>query len=233
MSFCDTVHNYSIHSNSYLHAKTHTSKHAGSDPHPIRIGSEALARSGPDHSCTMACFRTGSVGPKPDIVSQHPIGSVLVLHNMIRAVCGRMQPSPKAGNRQQVGCFLPETGPGDSCTVACFQARCVCPKPDQAIQIRSRSVMHNTLRAFFGKNRTKLGAGSQTQHIWSGLVLAAVSMTGRNPNASGSDSACFLGIYSKMHTSVCYCSRMMHSIPQGTPSLFTSSKENYAHNISN
>ena len=174
MSFCDTVHNYSIHSNSYLHAKTHTSKHAGSDPHPIRIGSEALARSGPDHSCTTVCFWTGSVGPKPDIVSQHPIGSVLVLHNMIRAVCGRMQPSPKAGNRQQVGCFLPETGPGDSCTAACFQARCVCPKPDQAIQIGSGSVFHNMIRPD------------------SGCTLAVMATIGRNQNASESDPACLL-----------------------------------------
>ena len=39
------------------------SKHAGSDPHPIRIGSEALARSGPDDSWTPACFWTGSVWP--------------------------------------------------------------------------------------------------------------------------------------------------------------------------
>ena len=42
------------------------SKHAGSDSHPVRIRWEALARSGPDDSCTPACFRTGSVWPKPD-----------------------------------------------------------------------------------------------------------------------------------------------------------------------
>ena len=58
-------------------------------PDPIRIGPEALARSGPDDSCTSACFRTGTVQPKPDAVSQNQIGSELVLYNLIRAVCGR------------------------------------------------------------------------------------------------------------------------------------------------
>ena len=47
------------------------SKHAGSNSHLIWIGSEALARSGPDDSCTPASVRTGSVWPKPDAVSQN------------------------------------------------------------------------------------------------------------------------------------------------------------------
>ena len=46
-------------------------KHARSDSNPIRIGSEALARSGPDDPRPPACFRTGSVWPKPDTVSQN------------------------------------------------------------------------------------------------------------------------------------------------------------------
>ena len=51
---------------------THSpSNHAGFDSHPVRIGWEALARSGPDDYCTMACFRTGSVWPKPDTISQN------------------------------------------------------------------------------------------------------------------------------------------------------------------
>ena len=47
------------------------SKHAGSYSHPVRIGWKALARSGPDDSCTPACFRTGSVGPNPSRISQN------------------------------------------------------------------------------------------------------------------------------------------------------------------
>ena len=55
--------------------------------HPIQNCSEALARSGPDDSCTLACFQIGSVWPKPDTVCQNPIGSGPVLHNIIWAVC--------------------------------------------------------------------------------------------------------------------------------------------------
>ena len=69
------------------------SKHARSDLHLTEIGSEVLARSGLDDSCTLACFQIRSVWPKPDVISQNPIRSRLVLHNMIQAVCGRMQPS--------------------------------------------------------------------------------------------------------------------------------------------
>ena len=47
------------------------SKHAGFDLHLVRIGWKALARSGPDDSCTLACFRAGSVWPKPDTISQN------------------------------------------------------------------------------------------------------------------------------------------------------------------
>ena len=59
------------------------------------VASEALARSGLDDSCTPASFRTGSVWPKSYINSQNQIGSGLVLHCMIRAVCGSTRPSVK------------------------------------------------------------------------------------------------------------------------------------------
>ena len=45
-------------------SKHSPSKHARSDLHPVRIGSEALAGSGPDDCRTPASFRTGSVWPK-------------------------------------------------------------------------------------------------------------------------------------------------------------------------
>ena len=73
-------------------------KHAEYNLHPIRIGSEALAGSGLDDSCTPACFQTGSVSLKPDTVSQNQVRSRLVLHNMIQAIGGRMQPSLKVEN---------------------------------------------------------------------------------------------------------------------------------------
>ena len=39
-----------------------------------------------------------SVWPKPDTVSQNQTGSRLVLHNMIRAICAKTEPSLKVGN---------------------------------------------------------------------------------------------------------------------------------------
>ena len=59
-------------------------------------------------------------------------------------------------------------GPDDSCTQACFWTRCIWPKPDQAIQVRSGLVFNTMTQAFFG--RTEL---NQMQHIWSGPILAA------------------------------------------------------------
>ena len=52
----------------------------------------------------------------PDLSGQNLNQSVrtryrLVLHNMIRAVCGRTQPSLKVGNWKQAGCVLLEPGP--------------------------------------------------------------------------------------------------------------------------
>ena len=83
-------------------------------------------------------------------VSQNPITSRLVLHNMIRAICGRMQQSLKLeiGRRPVAFC---QTGPDKSCTLACFWTRCACPKPHPAIQIGSGSVFHNMILAFFGR----------------------------------------------------------------------------------
>ena len=82
----------------------------GGDPvnvlDPIRIGSEALARSGPDDSCTPACFRTRSIWLKPDPVTQNQIRSGPILHNMIRAVCGRTQLSLKVGGMMSLSCQL-------------------------------------------------------------------------------------------------------------------------------
>ena len=75
------------------------SKHAGTDSHPGRIGWEALTRSGPDDCCTLACFRTGSVWPKPDTVSRNEIGSGLVLHNMTRAFFLKNGAEPDRGSR--------------------------------------------------------------------------------------------------------------------------------------
>ena len=137
-----------------------------SDSHPVRIGWEVLARSGQDDPCTLACFRTGSVWPKPDTVSQNQTGSGLVLHSFIRDVCGRTELSLKVENWQRAGCVLPESGPDDSCTPACFQTRCVCPNPDQAIQTGSGSVLRSMIHALFGKTELKRLLAGRNGHNW-------------------------------------------------------------------
>ena len=145
------------------------SKHAGFNLHPIRISLEALARSGPDDSCTPACFWTRSVRPKPDTVSQHQTGASLVLHSMIQAVCGRMQPSLKAGNWSRACCILPETGANGFCTPACFRTGCIWPKPDQAIQIRSELGLHSMVQAFSGKTEP-----NWMREVGSGIYNSAI-----------------------------------------------------------
>ena len=57
---------------------------------PFWIGLEALTRSGPNDSCTLACFWTGSIQSKHDTVSQSQIGPRLLVHHMILAICGRV-----------------------------------------------------------------------------------------------------------------------------------------------
>ena len=134
-------------------------------PDPICIG---LARSEPDNSCTLACFWTGSIWPKPDTISQNYTGSKLVLHNIIWNVCGRMEPSLKVGNWQQAGCILPETRPDDSCTPACFQTRCIWPSrsdPSQFCTIWSMPSLEK--QSWNGCRKT------DPAYILSGLIMAA------------------------------------------------------------
>ena len=64
------LHDFQLLSHFYVQ-QTSPSKCAGSDSHLVQIGWEAEARSGPDDSCTLACFQTGSVWPKPDTISQN------------------------------------------------------------------------------------------------------------------------------------------------------------------
>ena len=126
----------------------------------------------------MILAHTLASGPDPFgqnlTVNQNPIRFGMIFHNMIRAVCGKTQPSLKVGKWKKAGCVLPETGPDGSCTLTCFRTRCVCPKPDQAIQIGSGSVFHNMIRPD------------------SGCTLAVMATIGRNQNASESDPACLL-----------------------------------------
>ena len=122
------------------------------------------------------------------------------MHNVIWAICERMQLSLKVGNWWLASCILPETGPYDSYPPTCFQKRCICLKPDQAIQIGSRSVLYNMIHVFFGK--TELNC---MQEVVSDIYNPArfwlhaghntlIAITGHNQNASESDLACLLGL---------------------------------------
>ena len=99
------------------------SKLAGSDLHPIRIGLETLARSRLSDSCTPACFLTGSIGPKPDTISQNQIRSGLVVHNMV--YLWKNATKSESGKLVAGQLHSARTGPNDSCTPACFWTRSV------------------------------------------------------------------------------------------------------------
>ena len=89
------------------------SKHAVSDPHPVRIGWEALARIGPDDSCTLASFRTGSVWPKPDTIRQNLIGPGLLLHILIRTRLRKNATESESGKLVAGRLHSVRTGPDD------------------------------------------------------------------------------------------------------------------------
>ena len=95
-------------------------------PDLIRIQSGSDGKHWPEAGRMILAHQLAS-GPDPFgqnlTVSQNQIGSGLVLHKMIRAVCGRTQPCLKVGNWWQAGCVV-RIGPGDSCTPACFLTIC-------------------------------------------------------------------------------------------------------------
>ena len=107
----------------------------------------------------------------------------LVLHSIIRDVCGRTEPSLKVGNWLRAGCILPEIGPDDSCTPACFRTGCVWPKPwqnhpdlakpwqDHPDWIRLGLAQYDP--CLLQKSGTETDAGSRIWYIRSGPILAA------------------------------------------------------------
>ena len=123
---------------------------------------EAWARDGPEMGQMILAHRLAS---GLHLLSQNLTQSARtdvepgwVLHNMIWAVCGRTQLSES--RKLVVGQLCSaRTGADDSCTLACLQTRYIWPKPDQAIQIRSGTVLHNMIRAFYRKTDPKSDPG--------------------------------------------------------------------------
>ena len=132
------------------HARS-PSQHARSNSHLIRTGSEALARSGSDDSCTLALLpdriclaKTWHVQPELNPVwagfAQYDPGHLW--KNATESESGKLAVSQLRSAR---------TWPEDSCTLAGSCTRCIYPKPDWSIQIGSGLVLHRRIRAFFGR----------------------------------------------------------------------------------
>ena len=110
------------------------------------MGWEALAKSGPDESCTFGLL-TDRIRLAKTWHSQPEL-------NRTRAGFAQYYPGHlwKNGTESESGKLV--RGPVAFCQKPgpmCFQTRCVWPNPDQAIQIGSGSVLHNIIHAFFGK----------------------------------------------------------------------------------
>ena len=139
--------------------ENYPSKDATSDSHLIWIGSEALARSRPNDSCTLACFWTRSVWPNLTRQSCSDPGWFCTIWSELSVEeCSHVWKwetcsGPSAWTRLN-----------DSCTLTWFWTRCIWPKPDQAILIGSRPVLHNMPWAFFGRTEP-----SQMQEVGSGM----------------------------------------------------------------
>ena len=171
------------------------SKHAGSNSHPIRIGSEALAKNGPDDSCSLACFWIGSVWPKPDTLSQNQTGSGLVLHNMIWATWGRTQPGLKVGR------WFLHTGLLQEQIQDVFDQNLTRPfRSDLSwvCTVWSRPSLEKQNQIGCGKSGLAF-----TIRPYSGCMLAIMAITGHNQNASKSDLTCLLGKYFN-HDKICF-----------------------------
>ena len=161
------------------------SKQGGSDSRLIPTGSEALARRWPDNPCMLACLQTGSVWLEPDVVSQNP-KKIQAGFAQYDPGCLCKNPAKSESGKLVVGQLCSaKTEPDDSCMLACFRTRSVWPKPDKAIWVGSRPVLHNMIRAFFGRTEPNRTQEVRPAHmIWpdSGCTLALTAMVKMLPN---------------------------------------------------
>ena len=119
------------------------SKHTRFDLHSIQISLEVLARSRPNGTCTLACFWTRSIWPETENLTQSAKTKSDPCHlNATESKSGKLVAGRLRSARTRLN---------DSCTLACFQTRCFWPKPDQAIQIGTRLVLHSMIHASFGR----------------------------------------------------------------------------------
>ena len=180
----------------YRHAQAHdtsweTDRYPVNRPDPVRIGREALARSGPDESCTPALLPdrirlgqnvTQSARTKSDRIrwaktltqsARTKSDPGLVLHDIIRDVCGRTEPSLKVGKlvagrlrpaRNRARWFL-HTG--------LLPDQTLLAKPWPGHPDRTRVGFAQYDPYLLWKNGTETDAGSRIRQIRSGPILAA------------------------------------------------------------
>ena len=157
---------------------------------PIRIGSETLARTGPDDSCTPACFWAGPVWPKPNSqpepnriragFAQYDPGRLwqnATESERGKLVAGRLW---KNATESESGKLVAgrlnsgRTGHDDFGTRACFRTGSVWPNHDQASRSDPGRFCTNMIRAVFGITETnrmrKVGSDIIMR---SGPILAA------------------------------------------------------------
>ena len=167
------------------------SKYAGSDSHLIWISWKALTRGWPDDSCTPARSLPDQIRlAKPWHSPPEPNWIRASFHNMIWAVCGRMQTESESGKLVAGWLRSARTGPDDSCTLACFHSS----GPDAFGQNPGQFCAVWSGPSFKEQNQIWCEKSDQIQPD-SGRTLAVIliAITGCNQNVSESDAACLQG----------------------------------------
>ena len=131
------------------------------------------------------------------------------MHNVIRDVCGRTEPSLKVG-KLAAGRFASCHKPGQMIPAHRFASR-----PDAFGQTLTRPPRSDpgrfcvicSMPSLEKRNRIECGKSDQAYTIRpdSGCTLAVTAKTGRNQNASGSDPACLLGKSAQLGTGFTRC----------------------------
>ena len=154
------------------------SKHVGSSSYPVRIGSEA-----------------GQMILAYQLVSGLDMfGKNLTQSARIKSALGWLRTTwSRTSVKKRNWVWMWGTGSGPVYS----------KNPDQAIHIRSGSVLHYMIHAFFGKielNQMRDFGSGIYDSAWFCCTLAVMAVTGCNQDTSGSDPACLLGMISVYFT---------------------------------
>ena len=140
-------------------------------PDPIQISLEALTKSGLDDSCTLACFWTKSVWPKPDDRTKSDLGWFCTIWpRTSMEACNRIWKS-ETGSGLGASCQKPGS---------MISAHQLATRPDafgQTLTRPSRSNPGQFCKVWSMPLLEKMELYQMREvgliHIWSGLILAA------------------------------------------------------------